>query len=489
MAKRRLLLGALLVVGVLTALTAARQEEPPLRWGGDKSGGGPYIIENADGSLSGFEVELAAVVAARLGRRPEFVQGQWDKLIDLTDRGTIDVVINGYEWSAERELTAASSIPYYVYRLQLMARANDDSIRSFDDLPGKRVGVLGGSAAERYLLDRFGEAVELKTFDGVTNVLRLVEQAQDLDATLQDVPIAVHYGRDFPGLRAVGEPVAPGYYVMFVRSEDAELRAKLDEAIRSLAADGTLERIYRSYGIWNEDQRRIGSIAPWPPAGAAPPPFSDRFPFFAETMLWAAGTTVLLACLSMPLAMGAGLGVATGRLYGPAWLRWALGAYVEILRGTPLLLQLYVIYYLLPGWGIRLPAFWAGVIGLAINYSAYEAEIYRAGLLAIPRGQMEAALALGMRKWTALRQIVIPQAVRLVVPPVTNDFIALFKDTSVCSVIAVVELTGRYNQLYNNAPRFVLQLGLMAALLYLLMSYPLALLARRLEQRLPRVVA
>jgi polar amino acid transport system substrate-binding protein len=129
------------------------------------------------------------------------------------------------------------------------------------------------------------------------------------------------------------------------------------------------------------------------------------------------------------------------------------------------------------------------VLGLGINYSAYEAENYRAGLLAIPRGQMEAALALGMTPWTALRRVIIPQAVRIVIPPVTNDFIALFKDTSVCSVIAVTELTGRYNQLYNNHPRLVLELGLMTAALYLLMSYPLSLAARRLERRSANVVS
>ena len=101
---------------------------------------------------------------------------------------------------------------------------------------------------------------------------------------------------------------------------------------------------------------------------------------------------------------------------------------------------------------MSLPEFWAGVLGLAINYSAYEAENYRAGLLAIPRGQMEAALSLGMSTRTALRRVIIPQAVRIVIPPVTNDFIALFKDTSVCSMIAVVELTGMYRFLFNEPP-------------------------------------
>src|SRR5262249_25377967 len=151
--------------------------------------------------------------------------------------------------------------------------------------------------------------------------------------------------------------------------------------------------------------------------------------------------TIKLACFSMPLAMLLGLIIAIARKYGPPPVNWLAIGYIELLRGTPLLLQLYVIFFLLPEIGIRIPAFYAAIAGLAINYSAYEAEIYRAGLQAVPRGQMEAALALGMSPWLALRRIIIPQATRIVIPPVTNDFIALFKDTSVCSVITVVELT------------------------------------------------
>ena len=129
----------------------------------------------------------------------------------------------------------------------------------------------------------------------------------------------------------------------------------------------------------------------------------------------AAGMTVALSVTAMPLAVMAGLGIALLRLYGP----WAVGrpaaVYVELVRGTPLVLQLYVIFFLLPEIGLSIHAFWAAVIGLAINYSAYEAEIYRAGLQAIPRGQMEAALALGMSRNLALRRVIVPQATRLVI--------------------------------------------------------------------------
>jgi polar amino acid transport system substrate-binding protein len=429
-----------------------------------------------------------------MGVRSEYVNWEWEMLPQILDRGTIDVVLNGYEWSEAREQLWSSTIPYYIYKLQLMARADDDSIRSWDDLrtepneQRKRVGVLQGSAAERYVESRFGNAVELKKFPEVTSVMGLVEQGQ-LDATVQDVPIAIHYGRDFPALHGVGEPEAPGYYVAFVRKGDEPLRQRLNQAISNGLADGTLRRIYEKYGVWNEDQQRLAEVARnWPPVVSAAGSRWANLPHYMRLLLEAAWTTVKLSFLSMPLAMLLGLMVAIGRLYGPFWVRVPLEGYVELLRGTPLLLQLFVIYYVLPQLtGLSLPEFWAGVVGLAINYSAYEAENYRAGLLAIPRGQMEAALSLGMSTPTALRRVIVPQAVRIVIPPVTNDFIALFKDTSVCSMIAVVELTGMYRFLFQSHPRLMLEFGLLTALLYLTMSYPLSLVARRMETRFKKV--
>jgi polar amino acid transport system substrate-binding protein len=132
---------------------------------------------------------------------------------------------------------------------------------------------------------------------------------------------------------------------------------------------------------------------------------------------------------------------------------------------------------------VKIPAFWTGIVGLAVNYSAYESEIYRAGLQAIPKGQMEAALSLGMSRVLALRRIVVPQAVRIVIPPVVNDFIALFKDTSVCSVVTIVELTKRFSVLSMSTQATVELMGMTAAL-YLMMSYPMSIVSRRVERHL-----
>ena len=142
------------------------------------------------------------------------------------------------------------------------------------------------------------------------------------------------------------------------------------------------------------------------------------------------------------------------------------------------MLQLFVLFYL-----AEAAALVAGIAGLAINYSAYEAEIYRAGLQAIPAGQMEAALALGMSRWLALRRVIVPQAVRIVIPPVTNDFIALFKDTSVCSVITLVELTKEYSILANSTGGAI-EFALAVAVLYMMMSVPLSWFSRWSERRL-----
>ena len=161
-------------------------------------------------------------------------------------------------------------------------------------------------------------------------------------------------------------------------------------------------------------------------------------------------------------------------------------AYVELLRGTPILVQMLLLYYGLGQIeGLRLSATTAGILGLALNYAAFEAEIYRSALSAIPRGQREAALALGCTGAQTLRYVVVPQALRLSLAPSTNDFIALFKDSSIVMVITVVELTKQYQMLANASGRFI-TLGLVTAGIYLLMSLPLAWFARRCERALDK---
>ncbi len=499
-----LLAGLVLLFGSLSQ-THAQADLPPLRWGGDAAGGAPFIYGPSTNRV-GFEVELIAFLAKQIGRHPVFVQADWDTLPDTLQRGNIDIAMNGMEFVPEREQEFASTLPYFIYTLRLIVRTNDDSVKGWEDLkrqPGKprlRVGVLRGSVAERYMRTKFGDDVEVIPTREVDETFQLVEGGERLDVTVQDSPAAAYYveGGKLPQLKVVGEPVAPGYYIILTRKSDTELREALNGAIREAVRSGEIERIYRKYKLWSKEQEQLRLLVekPWPPAPEdVPASVTAKLSLksLRTALLRATGVTISLACLAMPLAILLGIGIAVGRLYGPWWVRTPLAVYVEILRGTPLLLQMYVLFFLVPmaaraiGWQplislVTLPAFAVGVLGLAFNYSAYESEIYRAGLQAIPRGQMEAALSLGMSRSKAIWHIILPQAVRLVVPPVTNDFIALFKDTSICSVILITDLTGLYYQ--NKYDREIaLQLALVVGLLYLAMSYPLSLLARRLESQ------
>lgn len=480
----------------VNTLDAVRQRGA-LRWGADEEGGAPYVYANpADPNQKiGFEVDLMAQVAAGFNVAPQFVQGKWDNLLRDLDGRSIDVVVNGYELTRERLRTASATIPYYVYELVLFVHRDDQRLTDWDGLKklrpdgGKwRIGVLTGTAADNYLTS-YELTVEVIRLDGTTDGFRDV-QKHTLDGTLTDTPAAVAYGQSF-AVRPVGLPAERGYYVIYVRKGDDDFREAINAQLRAMIADGRLKAILKKYGLWSAAQEDLASrdVQQLPETMRPEGDEADRWAVVRRNLprlLRGAALTVVLSVVSMPIAVALGLLIALGRVYGPALLRVPLAAYVELIRGTPLVLQLFFLHFgLMP---LVLPPEWRSITldsiaALALNYAAYEAEIYRAGLLAIPVGQMEAALALGLSRRQAIWHVIVPQAVRLVIPPVTNDFINLFKDTAVCSVIAAEELSKSYNILVNNHPQVFLELALVTAALYLLMSYPLALLTRRLEKK------
>ncbi|HVG38901.1 MAG TPA: amino acid ABC transporter permease, partial [Pyrinomonadaceae bacterium] len=199
----------------------------------------------------------------------------------------------------------------------------------------------------------------------------------------------------------------------------------------------------------------------------------------------AALVTVLLAFGSMLIAVSLGMPIAMGQSEGPGWLKSLCTIYVEFFRGTPVLVQLLFLYYGLPKLGLTMPGWLTALVGLGLNYAAYESQVYRAAFEAVPAGQWEAAYSLGMRPLLAFRRIILPQAFRIALPPMTNDFVSLFKDTSVAFAISVWELATAYRELANASQGFLL-LGVIVSLFYLAMSLPLARLARRLELSLRR---
>ncbi len=480
--------GVLILAMLLPAMLAEAAE--PLRWGADAEGGAPYIFKDPQNPREniGFEVDLIAALEKELGREIEFVQYSYGELALGLERGDFDFAMNGLEVTPDRERRLRMSRPYYVYRLQLTARADEERFTTLEQIKAidGRVGTLDNTAASR-LLEQQGIATNL--YDGQAEPYQDLELGR-VDAVLMDLPIAEYYARPNLRLKFLGEPFGAGAYAAAFRKDQEELARQFDAAILHLAAAGELERIYRKWRIWNEDQEQLSgdvqltNVLADSSQGLTPKLY---LPLLVDGALM----TVYISVASMAVAVAIGLMVALSRLYAPWPLRFLAIGYVEFFRGIPVLLLLYMLYYGLPTllaqWGLV----WTpeneiiGILAFGLNYAAYEAEIYRGGIGSIPHGQWEAAASLGMNRFTTFRRIILPQTWRVVLPPMTNDFVALFKDTSIVSVIAVVELTKQYQILAKSSLKYM-EIGLATAALYLLMSVPLGYLSRRMEQKLAK---
>jgi len=466
-------------------------QSPELRWGGDAEGGAPFVEASAadPARVEGFDVDVAALLASGLGRSPRFIQTGFTTLDAAAARGDFDVALSGIEDTPARRARLAVTIPYYEFREILTVRAADrDRYRSLADLRGRRIGTLGATLAYDLL-------VAAQTREGIVPVTYEddVHPYSDLalgrvDAVVLDFILARRGVLRNADLVNQPDPLAVGHYVGLLGPTQTVLRDRMNDILRDAMRDGRLEAIFRRWNVWNEDQPRLyarlqgdgGQDVGIRDQGSGNRGVWAEAVRYLPSLLNAAVITVLLSGLSMALAVGVGVLIASGRIYGSALLRAALTTYVEVIRGTPLLLQLFVLYFGLAPF-VQLPAFVAALLGLGLNYAAYESEIYRGALEAVPAGQLDAARTLGFTERQTLLLVRAPQAFRLALAPMTNDFVALLKDSSLVSVITVVELTKQTSIFAANIGSWVLP-GAMCAALYLILSLPLARLARRLER-------
>jgi polar amino acid transport system permease protein len=194
---------------------------------------------------------------------------------------------------------------------------------------------------------------------------------------------------------------------------------------------------------------------------------------FLPSLLQGAVITITVSLLAFSLAMVSGLAIGIARISRLAPLRGVAACYIQFIRGTPLLLQLFFIYYVLPYVGIVLTPFVSGAIGLTMNYAAYMAEVFRSGIQAIPKGQWEAGSSVGMSRSLLMRRIILPQAMRIIVPPIGNFFVSIFKDSALVSVITMRDLMFS-GELLASATYKHFEIFTMVAVIYFLISYPAA---------------
>jgi polar amino acid transport system substrate-binding protein len=473
-------------MSVVLFLLALVADAPPLRWGGDAEGGAPFVEADPRDptKVRGFDVEVAGEIAKGLGRRPEFVQVTFQEIDQSVERGDFDLGMSGVEDIPARRAAHAATIPYYEFHEVLTVRDDDrNRFQTMADLRGHRVGTLGGTMAYDFLKT---QPVILVSYDDDVHPYSDLRQGR-LDGVLLDNIIAARRMRSISGLFIQPRPVATGHYIAVLARTNTALRDRVNAVLQARMRDGTLERIYRNWGTWDEYQTPffasvLSAEATRPRAvGEAPATTQSTIVAYIPALLRAALITIVLSCAAMALAIIVGIAIASGRVYGNVLLRSILTTYVEVVRGTPVLLQLFVLYYGLASV-VRLPAFLAALLGLGLNYAAYESEIYRGALEAVSRGQLEAARTLGFTESQVLRLVRGPQAFRLALAPMTNDFVALLKDSSLVSVITVVELTKQTQIFATNIGSWVVP-GALCAALYLIMSLPLSRLAGRLEAR------
>lgn len=474
--------------------------ETPLRWGGDIESGAPFAFKDPQNpnQIIGFEVDIVQALAQKLKRPSLFVQNSWDGLIQGLERNDYDIVVNGLEITKERSEVVYFSIPYYITSEILSVLKSNEDIHALSDLVSKKVGTLDGSLAFKILQNQ-KKNIQILPYDEEIHAYNDLAMGR-IDAVLLDEPIALYYAQHNSKLKQLSEPIGRVEYGIAVKKGDEQLLKQVNVALNEMIKDGELRQILEKWGLWNIlTSQTWGVTSNYQSAPVSynvylkslkmDSTFKDKlnqYLGFLPLLVKGALLTLKISVVSMILAIFVGLLMGLSRLYGPPFLSWLSMVFVEIVRGTPLLIQLYLIFYGLPLIGIRLDPFIAATLGLGLNYGACEAENYRAGILSVPHHQMDAALALGMTRFQALKHVILPQAMKLVIPPVTNDFIALLKDSSLVSVITLVELTTIYGQLASTYFDYM-GIGIVVAIMYFIIGLPFVRISRYYELKLLKV--
>lgn len=435
--------------------------------------------DTATGQLVGYDVDVARAVGDKIGVRVEFVETPWDSIFAALEANRFDVVANEVTISPERKAKYDLSQPYSIGEGVIVTRADDDSIKSLADLKGK-VAAENATSNWSEIARKAGARVE--AVEGFTQAIKLLNQGR-VDVVVNDSIAVYAYlaetnDKSVKIAGTVGEKSEQG----FAARKDSGLLPELNTALDELRADGTLAAISQKY---------LKANASGAPAEGAPAPRST-WKLIADN-LWplakaALTMTIPLTIISFAIGLVIALAVALARLSPNVVLSNIARFYISIIRGTPLLVQLFIVFFALPEFGVKIDPFPAAVIAFSLNVGGYAAEIIRSAIQSIPKGQWEAAETIGLNYTGTLRRIILPQAARVAVPPLSNTLISLVKDTSLASTILVTELLRQAQIVAAPTFEFFALYGT-AAIYYWVICLVLSFGQSRLERRLERHVA
>jgi len=431
------------------------------------------------GQLTGYDVDVARAVGDKLGVQVDFVETPWDSLFAALEANRFDVVANQVTITPARQSKYDMSQPYTVGEGLIVTRAGDNSITSLADLKGKTAAQSMTSNWAQIARDA---GAKVESVEGFAQAVKLLNQGR-VDAVVNDsVAVYAYLAETQDSSVKIAGEAGQKSEQGFAARKDSGLLTELNTAIDELRADGTLAGISERYLKAN------ASGAPT----TAQTQHQSAWSLIAAN-LWplakaAITKTIPLTVISFVVGLFIALVVALARLSPNRILNGVARLYVSIIRGTPLLVQLFIVFFALPELHIKINPFPAAVIAFSLNIGGYAAEIIRSAILSIPKGQWEAAQTIGLNYSGTLRRVILPQAARVAVPPLSNTLISLVKDTSLASTILVTELL-RTAQIAA-APTFeFFALYGTAAVYYWVICLALSFAQSRVERRLERHVA
>ena len=485
---RRILALLVLACAVVVGAPAATQadEERVVRVG-TEGVYPPFTYRDPEtNELTGFDVEVMEAIGAEAGWDLRFVEAPFDSLFPALDSNRIDVIANQVTITGEREARYLFSTPYTYSHGVIVTAQDTDDITSLEDLLGRTTAQTASSNWAQVAKDAGAKVEYVQDFGpGV----ELVVQGR-VDAIVNDNIAVLDYlatsGNDQVKIAGdAGDEVLE--QALTFRKSDPELQQEADDAIAALTEDGTLAEISEKYfgadvtvqgGSKDVEVGASDSRTTWEVVQ------DTAWPMFVGLVKGNIPLTIFSFVFGMVLAVAAAL----ARLSSIRVLDWIARAYISVIRGTPLLVQLFIVFFGLPQLGVDLDPYPAAIVALSLNVGGYAAEVVRAAILSVPRGQYEAATVIGMDYWQSMRRIVLPQAARIAVPPLGNTLLSLIKDTALASLVLVPELF-REAQVTAAATTEYLPLYVMAALYFWVVCYLVSLAQGPLERRLSRHVA
>ncbi|MDR0300676.1 MAG: amino acid ABC transporter substrate-binding protein/permease [Streptococcaceae bacterium] len=438
----------------------------------------PFEYQDSNQQWAGIDVELMKQAAKMNGWQLEMTFPGFDAAINNLQAGKVDAVIAGMTITDARKQIFDFSDPYYNSAI-VIATTKQKKIASYDALKGKIVGVKNGTAGQTWLeANQSKYGFTIKTYkDGVAMTSSL--KAGNVDAIMDEYPVLSYAITQGANLSINIKPIPLGSYGFAVmKGTHPELIAGFNKALATMKANGDYQKIVDKYtkaksSNSNSENSFIGIL-------------KNNWKQFASGLL----VTLELLLLSFILAMVIGTFFGLAIVSPNRVLRTIARIYIDFIRDVPLLVFTIFLFYGIPnllqlitGQQSPINEFLAGTIALTLNASAYIAEIIRGGVNAVPKGQMEASLSLGVSYGQTMRKVILPQALKVSTPSLVNQFIISLKDTTLVSVIGLTELLQTGQIIVARTYQSFIVYGIVA-LIYIIVIQTLTILARKLERSL-----